>query len=188
MSNPLTIVGISGSLREGSYNTALLRAATELAPEGMEITLHDIHDIPFYNADIDKDGGPPPVQRLKAAIDAADGLLLATPEYNYSVSGVLKNTIDWASRSASTSVLHHKEVAVLSASAGKMGGVRAQMHLRQILFGMQSRPYVHGEYLMAQAGNKFNDQGALTDDPSRKFLQSYLQDWHDWLRHVQERG
>ena len=128
----LRLLGISGSLRRASTNTALLRAARELAPADVEVVLHPLHDIPLYDGDLEaRDGFPEAVISLREAIAAADGLLLATPEYNWSVSGVMKNAIDWASR-APEPPLDHLPAALLSGSGGS-GGVRAQRHLREIL-------------------------------------------------------
>ena len=127
---PLNVVGIAGSLRRGSHNRGLIRAAVDLAPWSMRVTLHDIGDLPLFNADVEALGDPDPVRRLKEAIGAADALLIATPEYNRCVPGVLKNAIDWASRPARQSVLTNKPVAIMGASTGGGGTARAQAHLR----------------------------------------------------------
>lgn len=132
MATPVTLLGLSGSLRRGSTNTALLRAAQELAPDGVAVVLHDLADVPFYHGDVEREHGfPAAVQRLREAVEAADGLLLASPEYNFSTTGVLKNAIDWLSRPPQPP-LNHKPTALLSA-AGRSGGRRAQAHLRDIL-------------------------------------------------------
>ena len=127
------ILGIPGSLRSGSFNRALIEAARELAPEGVEVELYALHDIPLYNADVEAQGDPEAVQRFKQAIANADGLLFATPQYNRSVSGVLKNAIDWASRPPSSSVLAGKPAAIMGASSGRSATAVAQEDLRKIL-------------------------------------------------------
>ena len=129
---PLAIAGIAGSLRRGSFNRGLLRAAVESAPDGMTIETLEIRDLPLYDADLDVDGGPEPVRAFKAGIQAADGLLIATPEYNYSLPGVLKNALDWASR-APERALNDKPVAIVGATPGRWGTVRSQLALRQML-------------------------------------------------------
>lgn len=132
MSDPLHVLGFAGSLRKGSYNRAALGAAGELLPEGMTLEIFDISEIPLYNADLEAEGIPAPVQAFKDRIAAADALLIATPECNYSFPGVLKNAIDWASRPPGASPLQGKPVAIMGASPGIMGTVRAQFHLRQV--------------------------------------------------------
>ena len=129
---PLRIAGVAGSLRRASFNRGLLRAAVESAPEGMTIEPLEIRDLPHYDADLDVDGGPDVVREFKEHIIAADGLLIATPEYNYSMSGVLKNALDWASR-APERAMQNKPVAIVGATPGRWGTVRSQMALRQML-------------------------------------------------------
>jgi chromate reductase, NAD(P)H dehydrogenase (quinone) len=131
--SPFRMVGIAGSLRVASYNRGLLRAAQDVAPAGMTITICDLAPIPLYNADVEAQGDPLPVAELKAAVREADALLIAVPEYNYGVSGVLKNTIDWLSRPPGRSVLHQKPAALMGASPGMAGTARAQLQLRQVL-------------------------------------------------------
>lgn len=179
-----SILGICGSLREGSYNRAVLRAAIELAPDGMSIEESpSIGDLPLYNADLDdqeKLGGPPAVAAFKKAIDAADALLFVTPEYNYSVPGVLKNAIDWASRPGFKSVLAHKPVFAMGASMGGTGTVRAQGHLRQVFYGVLAEVFPHGEVLVTRAQDKVED-GVLTDEGTREFLAKALSAYAEWL-------
>jgi chromate reductase len=167
------LLGISGSLREGSLNTKLLRAMSELLPEGAALTVRSLADIPLYNGDLDVDGGPASVRALKAEIDAAEGLIIATPEYNYGVPGVLKNAIDWVSRPAYESVLVGKPVAIVGAAPGLVGTARAQGQLRNVLFGTLAEVFPHPEVLLGQAQQRMND-GKLTDETSRKIVGDML--------------
>jgi chromate reductase len=128
---PIRVLGFAGSLRRGSYNRALLRAAQELAPAGMTIEVSDLAPIPLYNADVEAEGDPEPVAAFKAAIRRADALLIACPEYNHGVPGVLKNAIDWASRPPRSAALDRKPLALMGASPGMTGSARGQSQLRQ---------------------------------------------------------
>jgi len=125
------VVGFSGNLRRGSYNRALLRASTELAPPTLQIVIHELDGIPLYSGDIEAAGVPPSVVQLRDAVQQADGLLIATPEYNHGVPGVLKNTIDWLSRPPRHSALNGKVAALMGATPGTLGTARAQSQLRQ---------------------------------------------------------
>ncbi len=175
------VLGIAGSLRQGSYNQALLRAALELAPEGMEIRIFEGLDrIPPYNEDVRARGEPESVVALKEAIRQADALLIATPEYNGSVPGVLKNALDWASRPPDASPLDGKPVAIMGASTGNFGTLRAQMHLRQICQITNMRPLNRPEVLVARAAEKFDPQGHLTDETARYLLRLLLEALMDW--------
>lgn len=177
------IVGISGSLRAGSLNAAALRAAQALAPAGMAIEIFDIAPIPLYNEDVRAHGFPPAVEDLRARIKAADGLLIVTPEYNYSVPGVLKNAIDWVSRPPEQP-FDGKPVAVMGASPGAMGSSRAQYHLRQSFIFLNSLVMNRPEVMIPFAGQKFAADGSLTDGPTRDFLAAYLVAFKAWvLRH-----
>ena len=169
----IDLVGISGSLREGSVNTALLRAAAELVPDGAALEVVSIADVPLYNGDLDVDGGPESVQTLKARIEKADGLVIATPEYNYGVPGVLKNAIDWVSRPAFKSVLVGKPVAIMGASPGPAGTARAQPELRNVLYGTLAEVFPQREVLVGQAGQRFRD-GRLEDEATRKVVADML--------------
>ncbi len=173
----VNILGISGSLRAASFNTALLHAAQELAPTGMSIAIHRLHELPLFDQDVEDQGDPEAVLALKQAIDQADGLLLACPEYNGGVTGVLKNAIDWASRPGkgrTTSVLAGKIVCIIGASPGPMGTVRAQdqlrLHLRRA--GAPTEPL--GDVLVFQAHTKIID-GRLDDARTRDALTRHLQ-------------
>ncbi len=167
------LVGISGSLRKSSLNTMLLEAMKELLPDDTELTVRSIDEIPLYNGDLDVEGGPETVRALKADIEAADGLIIATPEYNYGVPGVLKNAIDWVSRPAFKSVLRGKPVAIVGAAPGIVGTARAQAELRNVLFGTLAEVFPHPEILVGQAKQRL-DAGELSDESSRALLASFL--------------
>jgi chromate reductase len=175
------LVGISGSLRKASFNTALIHAAAELVPRGTMLTVASIEEVPLYNADLDVDGGPASVRTLKAQIDDADGLVIATPEYNYSMPGVLKNAIDWVSRPAYRSVLRGKPVAIMGASPGLTGAARAQSHLRGTLFGTLAEVFPHPEILVGSAGTRF-EGGRLEDEGTRTIIGEMLERYVAWIR------
>jgi chromate reductase, NAD(P)H dehydrogenase (quinone) len=180
---PVRVLGIAGSLRHGSYNKMLLRAATELAPQGMELTTFErLADIPLYNADLDVGDGPEPVRALRAALAGADALLIATPEYNYGVPGVLKNVIDWASRPPATSPLCGMPAGLMGASAGTSGTMRAQLALRQSFVFTQTYALQAPEVLVARAAEKFDATGRLVDEKTRDVLRTYLAALVAWTR------
>jgi chromate reductase len=174
------ILGISGSLRSGSVNTATLRAAQELAPAGMTIDRFDIASIPLYNEDVRQQGFPAPVEDLRARIKAADGLLIVTPEYNYSIPGVLKNAIDWASRPPEQP-FDGKPIGVMGASGGIFGTGRAQYHLRQCFVFLNGLVMNRPEVMIPTAHAKFDANGALTDQPSRDFIAAHLVAFKAWV-------
>ena len=174
------LIGISGSLREKSLNAALLRAAAQLVPEGTSLSVLSIADVPLYNADLDVDDGPPSVRELKARIDEADGLVIATPEYNYGVPGVLKNAIDWVSRPAFKSVLVHKPVAIIGAAPGAVGTARAQADLRNVLFGTLAEVFPYPEVLVGQAYQRLKD-GRLEDEATREVVREMLERYVAWI-------
>ncbi len=179
MRQPISILSFSGSLRQGSFNTALLRAAAELLPEGMTLEIFDLTPIPFFNADLEVKGLPEAVKIFKNKIAAADALLIATPEYNYSIPGVLKNAIDWASRLPKDSPLNGKPAAMLGAG-GMLGTVRAQGHLRDILLHNNLLVLNKPEVYIARAAEKFDAAGLLIDEPTRQRLRELLTALHDW--------
>lgn len=175
MPDPLVVLGIAGSLRAGSINRALLEAAQELAPDGITIQIFDLSPIPLYNPEFENDElRPPEVVAFKRAIADADGLLIATPEYNYSVPGVLKNAIDWASRPAGRSPLKGKPTAIMGATGGLWGTVRAQNHLRDILTSTGTPVVLKPEVLVAEARQKFDEQCRLQDEITRQFVRDLL--------------
>ena len=170
----LHILGFAGSLRQGSYNRALPRAAKELAPEGMVIDIFDLTPIPLYNADVEAQGDPEAVAAFKVAIRRADALLIACPEYNHGVPGVLKNAIDWASRPPRSAALDRKPLALMRASPGMTGSARGQSQLRQAFVFTNSYALPQPEMLVARAQEKFDGQGVLTDERTRDFLRQVL--------------
>ena len=160
----MQLLGISGSLRDASYNTKLLRVAGRLLPDDVEFVVWDgLKAVPPYDEDDDRDPAPEGAQRFRDAIAGADALLFATPEYNSSVPGQLKNAIDWASRPLATNVLRNKPVAVIGASAGMFGAVWAQADLRKVLAATGAR-LVEGEVAVGHAHTRFDEEGNLTDD------------------------
>ena len=179
MTRPIKALALSGSLRRGSYNSAALRAARELAPDGMTIEIGDISDVPIYNDDIKQQGFPDAVQQLAAAIAAADAVLIATPEYNYSVPGVLKNAIDWVSR-VTPAPFVDKPVAIMGASPGAIGTARAQYDLRKIFVFLDARVLNKPEIFIGAAAARFDATGRLTDEPTRGFIAMQLEALRDW--------
>jgi chromate reductase len=169
----MKILGISGSLRQGSFNTMALRAAQKLAPSGIEVEIADISGIPMYNDDVRVAGEPAEVAALKAKIRAADAVLLVTPEYNFSIPGVLKNTLDWMSRPPEPP-FDGKVVGIMGASPGPLGTARVQYDLRKVLVFMNAFTVNKPEVFITFAQNKFNAEGALTDEPTGKFIADLL--------------
>jgi chromate reductase, NAD(P)H dehydrogenase (quinone) len=169
----MNVLGISGSLRQGSYNSMALRAAQKLAPAGMKLHIADIARIPLYNDDVRAAGEPAEVAALKAQIRAADAVLLVTPEYNFSIPGVLKNTLDWLSRPPEPP-FEGKPVAIMGASPGPVGTARVQYDLRKVLGFMNTFTVNKPEVFISFAQNKFNAQGELTDEPTGKFIADLL--------------
>lgn len=173
MATAIKLLGISGSLRKKSYNTAALRAAQTLLPDGVVLDIFDIAGIPLYNEDVNAQGFPEVVARLRHSIAAADGVLLVTPEYNYSVPGVLKNAIDWASRPPGQP-FDGKAVAIMGASPGMLGSARAQYHLRQMFVYLNGMVLNKPEVMISAANKKFDDEGRLTDEPTREIVKKLM--------------
>lgn len=177
MEETFHILGISGSLRQGSYNTGLLRGAYELLPGGVSMRIYDLSPIPFYNRDVEAGGMPPSVQDFREQITAADALLIASPEYNHSVSGVLKNAIDWASRRSpgeTHSVLYGKPVALMGAANSTYATVRGQEHLRDIAHAVNLQVLPRPVVLVSGAKDKFDKDGRLIDAETRKQIHDLL--------------
>ncbi|MGB7948406.1 MAG: NADPH-dependent FMN reductase [Candidatus Binatia bacterium] len=178
----LRVFGLAGSLREGSFNRGLLRAAVELAPADMEIQIFTgLGDVPPYNADVDDKGNPEPVLALKNAIREADAMLIATPEYNYSVPGVLKNAIDWSSRPAGQSVLNRKPAAIMGCSQGLGGTIRAQHALRQSFVFTETHAMLQPEIKLPSVAKLFDASGKLTDETTRQYLRRFLEAFVQWI-------
>jgi chromate reductase, NAD(P)H dehydrogenase (quinone) len=173
MGSVVNILGFAGSLRIGSYNKALLRAAAELLPGDAVIEIFDLEGIPSFNQDMET-SMPEKVQQFKVKIKSADAILIATPEYNYSVPGILKNAIDWASRPPGDSAWAGKPVGLMSASTGLLGGARAQYHLRQSFVTLDMYPLNRPEVMVTFAAQKFDQNGRLVDEPTREKVKELL--------------
>lgn len=180
----LTLLGIAGSLRRASYNRALLRAAQQLVPANIVLEIFDISSIPLFNQD-DENTLPTEVVEFKTRIRAADAILIATPEYNYSIPGVLKNAIDWASRPPGDNVWSGKPVAVVGASVGRLGTARAQYHLRQVFVTLNMHALNQPEVMVSNAADLFDVAGNLTDQETQARLQQLLTQFALWTRQFQ---
>jgi chromate reductase, NAD(P)H dehydrogenase (quinone) len=185
VADQISVLGIAGSLRQGSYNKAALRAAIELAPPGMTIETFDLAPIQPYNEDVKQRGFPPAEQELREKIRAADALLIVTPEYNRGVPGVLKNAIDWASRPPDQP-FSGKPAAILGASPGMIGTAVAQYELRRYLGILNAIVMNTPSVMISNAAEKFDAQGRLTDQPTREVISRALQALADWTRWAAE--
>jgi chromate reductase len=174
MADPVKILGIAGSLRKASYNKGALRAAQQLCPDGAKIEAIELDGIPPFNQDEERNP-PQKVTELKNRIRAADAILLVTPEYNYGLPGVLKNAIDWASRPYGDNAWDGKPVAIMSAALSMGGGVRAQYQLRQCFVFLNMDAVVQPEVAIGNAPQRFDEQGNLTDETSRKLIRQLLE-------------
>ena len=183
METKLKFLGFAGSLRVGSYNKALLRAATNLLPQNATLEIFDLNGIPPFNQDLEMDM-PEKVTEFKSKIREADAILIATPEYNYSIPGVLKNAIDFASRPYGDNPFDGKPVAIMSASIGMLGGARAQYHLRQVFVFLNMHPINGPEVIVTFAENKFDANGKLIDENTSKFLKQLLENLASWTRRL----
>lgn len=183
MTESIRILGIAGSLRCESYNRAALRAAAELVPEGATLEIFELDGIPLFNQDEEKNP-PAKVVELKRRIREADAILFVTPEYNYSVPGVLKNAIDWASRPYGDSAWNGKPAAIMGASTGMLGTARAQYHLRQIMVFLNMFPVNQPEVMIGNAAKRFDAEGNLTDDATKDFIRKLLQNLVEWTRRL----
>lgn len=179
----ITILGISGSLRKNSYNTAVLHKAQTLAPQNMVIDRFDIAPIPLYNEDVREQGFPPSVEELRTRIREADALLIVTPEYNYSIPGVLKNAIDWASRPPEQP-FDAKPIAIMGASPSMLGTARAQYHLRQCFIYLNGYILNRPEVMISNAPSKFDQEGKLIDEKTCDFIKLLLNELVLWTERV----
>lgn len=179
------ILGLSGSLRKASYNSAALRAAQQLAPEHVVITLGDISAIPLYNDDVRLIGLPASVISLVEQIASADAVMIATPEYNYSIPGVLKNAIDWVSK-APDQPFHHKPVAILGASMGAIGTARAQYDLRKVFISLDAHVRNEPEIMIAAAHTRFDADGHLTDEVTRTLIAKQIVALREWALRLRD--
>jgi len=185
VNDPFVILGIPGSLRKESFNRALLRAAVELVPQGARLDTFELDGIPPFNQD--EEATPhPKVAELKQRVRAADAILFVTPEYNYSIPGVLKNAIDCASRPYGDSAWNGKPVAIMGATIGSLGTARAQYHLRQTFVFLNMYPVNQPEVMVSNAQNRFDQEGRLTDDTTKKLIQQLLAELVNWTKRLQQ--
>lgn len=182
MATTLRVAGIVGSLRVDSYNGWLLRAAAELAPPGLTVVPVGLAEIPMFNQDLEALGEPAPVATFRAALREADAVLIASPEYNYGVPGVLKNAIDWISRPPGNAPLHKKPVAVMGAGPGGGGTMRMQPQLRITLQAIGAYAMPKPEVAVASCRDKFDAEGRLIDEKTREHLRGFLLAFADWTR------
>jgi chromate reductase len=182
---PFQILAVAGSLRQGSYNRGLLRAAEALAPDGVEVRFFDIGQLPFFNQDVEAAGDPEPVQRFKDAIASSNAVLIATPEYNGAVPGVLANAIDWASRPSGRSVLRNKLVSVMGAVLGTSGSANAQAALRGVLSRIGAIVVPDPQVLVPRASRLFDEHVDLRDEGTREEIRQLVEALVDWCRRVQ---
>jgi chromate reductase, NAD(P)H dehydrogenase (quinone) len=183
MHNKIKVLAFSGSLRKNSFNSGLLRAAEELKPGNMEIEIFDIGGIPLYSDDLKQEGIPDKVKLLAEKISSADGLLIAVPEYNYSISGVLKNAIDWVSR-VTPQPFNEKPAAIMGASIGMLGTVRAQMHMRQTAIFLNMIVMNKPEVFVNFAKDKFDSDGNLTDEKTKEVIKKFLVALSSWIEKI----
>jgi chromate reductase len=182
MTSPIRVIGIVGSLRAASYNGQLLRAAVELAPPELAFSSYDLATVPLFNQDLEAEGDPAPVAAVRAAVRDCDAVLIASPEYNYGVPGVLKNAIDWLSRPPGQSPFRKKPVAIMGASMGPGGTVRMQLQLRVALQYLDMYAMPRPEVVVATCKDKFDASGRLTDARTRESLTAFLAAFVAWCR------
>ncbi len=184
MEKQLTILGFAGSLRKGSYNKALLRTALEFLPEDAQLEIFDLEGIPPYNMDLENKM-PERVKEFKEKIKVADAILIASPEHNYSIPGVLKNAIDWASRPPGDNSFDGKPVGIMSASPGMLGGARMQYHLRQTFVFLNMYPVNKPEVIVTFAAEKIDDKGRVRDEKTREKIKELLGSLIAWTRELE---
>lgn len=181
----MQLIGLSGSLRKASLNSALLRTAAALAPDGVNVSIGDISAIPLYNGDVeDQEGIPPAVEALKQSIIQAQGLILVSPEYNNSLPGVFKNAIDWLSRppAAVSPVFAGKPVAIMGASPGQFGTILGQSAWLPVLRTLGARPWFGGRLMLAKADKIFDPQGALTDTAIQEQIRTFMRGFSEFVQ------
>jgi chromate reductase, NAD(P)H dehydrogenase (quinone) len=183
MTDKIRILGIAGSLRRESYNRLTLKAAAQLVPEGAEIEIFELDGIPGFNQD-DEQNPPAKVAELKQKVREADAILFVTPEYNYSVPGVLKNAIDWASRPYGDSAWDGKPAAIMGASVGSIATARAQYHLRQMFVFLNMHAVNRPEVMIGNCSNVFDANGDLTDESTKEHIRGLLQSLIEWTRRI----
>jgi chromate reductase len=183
----LDIVGLCGSLRAGSFNRMALEFAGTMTPEGMALDIADIRAVPPFDADVLARGFPPQVSALRERIRRADGVLIATPEYNFSIPGVLKNALDWVSR-GNDQPFAMKPVAIMSASPGPLGGARVQYDLRRVLLFMNAMVLAKPEVFIGMVNTKFDANRQCIDDNTRKFVGDQLRSFERWIQGVRRMG
>jgi chromate reductase len=183
MPTTFRIFGFAGSLRKGSYNKALLRAAKELLPGDVELEIFNLEGIPSFNVDLEQNP-PETVKEFKAGVRSADALLIATPEYNYSVPGVLKNAIDWGSRPFGDNCFEDKPIAIIGASSGMIGTARAQYHLRQSCVFLNMHPLNRPEVMVSFAQDKIDKDGKLTNEQTRTKIRELISSLIVWTRRL----
>ncbi|MBB6018578.1 NADPH-dependent FMN reductase [Deinococcus radiopugnans] len=181
---PLKVLGVAGSLRRASYNRALLAAAQKLCPDGVTLDVFDLAPLPLYDQDLDTDAAPHAVQAFRDALWAADAMLIATPEYNHGIPGVLKNALDWASRPPQHQPLKGLPVAIMGATPSMWGTARAQAQLRQVLVFPSAVVMPQPEVLVANATGKFDAEGRLVDDATRSFVHGLMVALAAWTHQV----
>jgi chromate reductase len=185
MERKISILGFAGSLRKGSYNKALLRAAQELVPTNAALEIFDLEGIPPFNQDFESQP-PERVKEFKQKIRKADAILIATPEYNYSIPGVLKNAIDWASRPYGDNAFEGKPVGIISASGGMLGGSRAQYQLRQTFIFLDMHPLNRPEVIVPNVHEKVDQSGRVTDEKTRQKIRELLEALVTWTKRLQK--
>jgi chromate reductase len=185
MNNPIRILGIAGSLRRESYNRSALRAAARLLPEGATLDVFELDGIPGFNQD-EEQNPPAKVVDFKRRIREADAILIVTPEYNYSIPGVLMNAINWASRPYGDSAWNGKPAAIMGASIGTIGTARAQYHLRQMFVFLNMHAINQPEVMIGNAAQRFDSEGNLADETTKEFIRKLLQNLVDWTRRLEQ--
>lgn len=182
----IKLLGLAGSLRKASYNRAILRAASELLPENTELEIFDLDGIPLFNEDLESNP-PAKVTEFKAKIKAADAIVIATPEYNYSMPGVLKNALDWASRPIGDNVCNDKPLAIMGASMGAIATARAQYHLRQTCVILNMHPLNKPEVMVGVVQDKMDNNNTLTDERTKEIIKSMLVNLVAWTKQLKQK-